>query len=127
MIVFVGTDEAVSREGLDRASLAMPGNYNSMIYQVAALGNPNMVLAIQSVGPVQIHYIKHYFPAILFSSYNGESQGTALANVLLGKKNPSGHLDFTWYLNDTQLPSKSDYYLVPSKTKWSWTVLICTS
>ena len=116
VIVFVGTDEAVSREGLDRANLAMPGNYDSMIYQVVALGNPNMVLTIQSVGPVQISYIKHYFPAILFSSYNGESQGTALANVLLGKKNPSGHLDFTWYLNDTQLPSKSDYYLVPGKT-----------
>ncbi len=116
VVVFAGTDAAVSREGLDRVSLAMPGNYDSMIYQVAALGNPNMVLAIQSVGPVQISYIKHYFPAIVFSSYNGESQGTALANVLLGKKNPSGHLDFTWYRNDTQLPSKSDYYLIPGKT-----------
>jgi beta-glucosidase len=116
VIVFVGTDEAVSHEGHDRVSLAMPGNYDSMIYQVVDLGNPNMVLAIQSVGPVQISYIKHYFPAIVFSSYNGESQGTALANVLLGKKNPSGHLDFTWYRNDTQLPSKSDYYLTPDKT-----------
>ncbi len=116
VIVFVGTNEAVSHEGHDRASLAMPGNFDSMIYQVAALGNSNMVLAIQSIGPVQISYIKHYFPAIIFSSYNGESQGTALANVLLGKKNPSGHLDFTWYRNNTQLPSKSDYYLTPGKT-----------
>ncbi len=116
VIVFVGTDEAISREGLDRASLAMPGNFESLIYQVAALGNPNMVLAIQSIGPVEINYIKHYFPAIVFSSYNGESQGTALANVLLGKKNPSGHLDFTWYVNDMQLPSKSNYNLTPDKT-----------
>lgn len=116
VIVFVGTDEAISREGLDRASLAMPGNFESMIYQVAALGNPNMVLAIQSIGPVEINYIQHYFPAIVFSSYNGESQGTALANVLLGKKNPSGHLDFTWYVNDRQLPSKSNYYLTPRET-----------
>ncbi len=116
VVVFVGTDETISREGHDRANLAMPGNYDSMIYQVAALGNPNMVLAIQAVGPVQISYIKHYFPAIVFSSYNGESQGTALARVLLGKKNPGGHLDFTWYRNDTQLPSKSDYYLTPRQT-----------
>ena len=116
VVVFVGTDEAISREGLDRASLAMPGNYTSLIYQVAALGNPNMVLVIQSVGPIEINLIKHYFPAILFSSYNGESQGTALANIMLGKKNPSGHLDFTWYMNDTQLPSKSDYYLTPGRT-----------
>jgi beta-glucosidase-like glycosyl hydrolase len=116
VIVFVGTDEDISHEGHDRASLAMPGNYNSLIYQVAAQGNANMVLAIQSIGPVQISYIKHYFPAIIFSSYNGESQGMALANVLLGKKNPSGHLDFTWYRNDTQLPSKSNYYLTRRKT-----------
>jgi beta-glucosidase-like glycosyl hydrolase len=116
VIVFVGTDEAIAREGHDRASLAMPGNYESLIYQTAAVGNPHMVLVIQSAGPVDISEVQHYFPAIVFSGYNGESQGTALANVLLGKKDPSGHLDFTWYRNDTQLPSKSNYYLTPDKT-----------
>ncbi len=116
VIVFTGTNEAVSSEGHDRINLDMPGNYNSMIYQVAALGNPNMIMVIQSVGPVNINYTQHWFPAIVFSSYNGESQGTALANVLLGKKIPSGHLDFTWYKDDSQLPDKSDYYLTPKKT-----------
>ena len=116
VIVFVGTDMAISHEGHDRASLAMPGNYNSLIYQVIAQGNKNMLMAIQSVGPININYVRHDFPAIVFSGYNGESQGTALANVLLGKKNPSGHLNFTWYKDNTQLPSKSDYYLTPGKT-----------
>ena len=116
VIVFAGTDEADSHEGQDRASLEMPGNYGSLIYQVAALGNPNMVMVIQSVGPVTINYTQQWFPAIVFSSYNGESQGTALANVLSGKKNPVGHLDFTWYKEDNQLPDKSNYYLTPTKT-----------
>ncbi|MGC9150987.1 MAG: glycoside hydrolase family 3 C-terminal domain-containing protein [Microbacter sp.] len=113
VIVFTGTDEAVAHEGFDRPDLEMPGNYNSMIDQVAALGNPNMVMVIQSIGPVNINYTQHYFPSILFSSYNGESQGTALAHVLLGQKNPSGHLNFTWYKDAGQLPDKSDYYLAP--------------
>jgi beta-glucosidase-like glycosyl hydrolase len=116
VIVFVGTNEAVAREGHDRASLAMLGNYDSLIYQVIALGNPNMALVIQSDGPVKINYIKHNFPAIVFSGYNGERQGTALASVLLGKKNPSGHLDFTWYKDATQLPNKNNYRLTPKKT-----------
>ena len=116
VIVFVGTDEQVSHEDYDRASIAMPGNLNSMIYQVAALGNHNMVLAIQAIGTVQINFIKDFFPAIVYSSYNGQSQGAALANVLLGKKNPSGHLNFTWYLDDTQLPDMSNYYLTPKQT-----------
>lgn len=116
VIVFIGTDEAVASEGHDRPSLAIPGNYLSLIYQVAEQGNKNMILAIQSDGPLNINYIQHYFPAIVFSGYNGESQGTALAEVLTGKKDPSGHLDFTWYMNDDQLADKSDYYLAPDKT-----------
>lgn len=116
VIVFIGTNEAVASEGHDRPSLAIPGNYVSLIYQTAEQGNKNMILAIQSDGPLNINYIQHYFPAIIFSGYNGESQGTALANVLVGKKNPSGHLDFTWYMNDDQLADKSDYYLTPDKT-----------
>lgn len=116
VIVFVGTDETIAREGLDRASLAMPGNYTSLIYQVSALDNPNIVLVIQSDGPIKLNLVQHMFPAIVFSGYNGESQGTALAHVLLGMKNPCGHLDFTWYRDNSQLPNKSDYYLSPGRT-----------
>ena len=104
VIVFVGTDANVAGEGHDRTTLAMPGNYDSLISQVAAVGNPRMVLAIQSDGPVKIYDVQQYFPAILFSGYNGESQGHALADVLFGQQNPSGHLDFTWYKDDAQLP-----------------------
>jgi hypothetical protein len=117
VVVFVGTDLPYAREANDRPNLAMPGNYDSLIRQVAALGNPNMVLVIQSMGPVKINDIQQKFPAIAFSSYNGESQGIALANVLTGKKNPSGHLNFTWYKDISQLPGKFNYALVPGKTK----------
>ena len=108
--------QTVASEGNDRASLTMPGNYNSLINQVAALGNPRTALVIQSDGPVDISATQGDFPAIVFSGYNGESQGTALADVLLGKQNPSGHLDFTWYQNDSQLPAMDNYGLTPSQT-----------
>ena len=52
----------------------------------------------------------------MFSGYNGESQGTALAQVLFGEQNPSGHLDFTWYADDSQLPPMDNYGLTPSQT-----------
>jgi beta-glucosidase len=116
VIVFAGTDQKVADEGKDRTTLAMPGNYNSLIDQVAAAGNPRMVLAIQSDGPVTIGAEQGKFPAIVFSGYNGESQGTALADVLFGKQNPSGHLDFTWYADDAQLPDMSNYALTPAQT-----------
>ncbi|MGH3171364.1 MAG: glycoside hydrolase family 3 C-terminal domain-containing protein, partial [Trebonia sp.] len=116
VIVFVGTDLNVATEGLDRTSLAMPGNYNSLISQVTALGNPRTAMVIQSGGPVDISGTQGDFPAVVFSGYNGESQGTALAQVLFGQVNPAGHLDFTWYANDSQLPDIKNYGLTPSQT-----------
>jgi beta-glucosidase len=122
VIVFVGTDENIAREntalgvGPDRTTLAMPGNYDSLISQVAALGNPKMALVIQSDGPVDIANVQRDFPAIVFSGYNGESQGTALASVLFGTTDPAGHLDFTWYAGTSQLPPMRNYGLTPGQT-----------
>jgi beta-glucosidase len=116
VVVFAGTDTSVATEGQDRTTLAMPGNYNSLISQVAALGNPRTALVLQTGGPVDISATQGDFPAIVFSGYNGESQGSALADVLFGKQNPSGHLNFTWYSGDSQLPPMKNYGLTPSQT-----------
>ena len=116
VIVFVGTDLNVATEGKDRTSLALPGNYGSLISQVAAMGNPRTAMVIQSDGPVGISAAQADFPAIVFSGYNGESQGTALAQVLFGQVDPAGHLDFTWYSGDAQLPAIGNYGLTPSQT-----------
>jgi hypothetical protein len=54
--------------------------------------------------------------SILFSAANGQRQGLAAARAIAGQVNPSGHLSFTWYAGDRQLPSKQDYDLAPSRT-----------
>jgi beta-glucosidase len=116
VIVFAGSDLNVADESHDRASLAMPGNYDSLISQVAALGNPRMALVMQADGPYDISGVQGEFPSIVFSGYNGESQGTALAQVLFGQQDPSGHLNFTWYADDAQLPAMDNYGLTPAQT-----------
>jgi beta-glucosidase len=116
VVVVAGTDTNVATEGLDRTNIAMPGNYDSLISQVAAQGNPRMALVLQTGGPVTIDNVQQDFPSIVFSGYNGESQGTALADVLFGQQDPAGHLDFTWYADDSQLPPMKNYGLTPSQT-----------
>ncbi|CAG6392868.1 glycoside hydrolase family 3 C-terminal domain-containing protein [Streptomyces cocklensis] len=116
VVVAVGSDMGVADEGTDRSALSLPGNYDSLISQVAALGNPRTALVMQADGPYDIQEARKDFPAIVFSGYNGESQGAALAQVLFGEQNPSGHLDFTWYADDSQLPAMDDYGLTPSET-----------
>jgi beta-glucosidase-like glycosyl hydrolase len=117
VVLFVGTNLNNATEGKDRTTLAMPGDYDSLIDQVTALGNPRTALVIQSNGPVTIDNEQAKVPAIVFSGYNGEAQGEALADVLTGKQDPDGHLDFTWYRDDAQLPPMSDYGLTPADTE----------
>ncbi|UWE11730.1 glycoside hydrolase family 3 C-terminal domain-containing protein [Actinacidiphila bryophytorum] len=116
VVVFVGTTKANGDEGNDRDSLAMPGNYGSLIDQTAALGNDRTALVIQSDGPVALGDAAGKVSSVLFSGYNGQDQGTALADVLFGAQNPSAHLNFTWYKNDSQLPDKQNYGLTPAET-----------
>ncbi|MFC4034998.1 glycoside hydrolase family 3 C-terminal domain-containing protein [Streptomyces polygonati] len=119
VVVFVGTTQANGDEGNDRDNLKMPGNYDSLISQTAALGNKKLALVIQSDGPVDIQAEQAAdsgVSSILFSGYNGQDQGTALADVLFGRQNPSAHLNFTWYKDDSQLPDKQNYGLTPAET-----------
>ena len=116
VVVFIGTDDKTAGEANDRNNLAIPGNYQSLIDQVHALGNPRTALAMQTNGPIAIADVRDDFPAIVFSAYNGQAQGDALADVLFGRQNPSGHLNFTWYSDDSQLPAIDNYGLTPAET-----------
>ena len=116
VVIVVGTDEGTNQEGADRATIAMPGNYRSLVEQVAALGNPNVVLHVQAAGPVSLAGIEDEVPAMLYSGPNGQRQGSALAKVLFGEANPSGRLSFTWFRGDSQLPPIDDYDLTPART-----------
>jgi regulation of enolase protein 1 (concanavalin A-like superfamily) len=68
---------------------------------------------MQTPGPVDLGSFGSSAPAIVWSSFNGEREGFALADVLLGKYNPSGHLPFTWYQNESDLPSITNYSITP--------------
>jgi beta-glucosidase len=115
VIVVAGTDSSTSAEDHDRTSLALPGAQASMISQAEA-ANPNTIVYLETVGEVDLSGFQSTTPALLWSSYNGEEQGSALADVLLGKVNPSGHLPFTWYANESQLPPITDYAIRPTAT-----------
>jgi beta-glucosidase len=115
VIAVAGTDSSTSAEDHDRTSLALPGAQASMISQLEA-ANPNTIVYLETVGMVDLAGFQSSTPALLWSSYNGEEQGSALADVLLGKVNPSGHLPFTWYANDSQIPAITDYNIRPTAT-----------
>jgi beta-glucosidase len=115
VVAVVGTDSSTGTEGVDRSSLDLPGAQASMISQLEA-ANPNTIVYMETMGTVDTSPFLSTTPALLWSSYNGQRQGAALADVLLGNVDPSGHLPFTWYANQDQLPPTTDYNLLPTAT-----------
>jgi beta-glucosidase len=115
VIVVAGTDQNTADEGADRSTLALPGAQSALISQVAAQ-NPHTVAYLETMGQVDTSGFASQVPALLWSSYNGQRQGAALADVLLGTANPSGRLPFSWYRSLDQLPAIGDYTIRPTAT-----------
>lgn len=115
VVVYVGTDNKVADEGKDRPSLALPGAQAELVKEVAA-ANPRTIAYLETIGEVDVNSFAGQVPAMLWSSYNGQRKGEALADVVLGKVSPSGHLPFTWYGDESQLPAMGDYAIRPTST-----------
>jgi beta-glucosidase-like glycosyl hydrolase len=111
-LLFVGTDQTTGREESDRFSLALPGNQPELIKAVAAV-NPNTIVVVQGMGMVEIEDFKNdpNVPGIVWTGYNGQAQGTAMARILFGDVNPGGKLAITWYKSVNDLPDFNDYTL----------------
>ncbi|HLP16984.1 MAG TPA: glycoside hydrolase family 3 C-terminal domain-containing protein, partial [Bacteroidota bacterium] len=111
-IVFVGTDQTTGREESDRFSIALPGNQNELINAVAGV-NPNTIVVIQGMGMVEVEQFKNNpnIAGIIFTGYNGQAQGAAMAKLLFGEANPGGKTSLTWYKSLNDLPDFNDYTL----------------
>jgi len=111
-LVFVGTDQTTGREESDRFSITLPGNQNALIKAVAA-ENPNTIVVMQTMGMVEVEQFKNNpnIPGMIWTGYNGQAQGTAMAKVLFGDVNPGGKLNVTWHKSVNDLPGFNDYTL----------------
>lgn len=107
-VLYVGTTNAVEREGRDRTSLDLPGRQEELVKAVIS-ANPKTVVVLMNAGPLTIPWIKENAPAILESWWNGVEGGNAIADVLFGEVNPGGHLPHTVYASESQVPSQDQY------------------
>ncbi len=113
VVVYVGADASTATEGQDRPDVSLPGAQASLISQVAER-NPNTIVYMETDGMEDVTSFEPKVAAMLWSSYNGMRKGQALADVLLGKYDPSGRLPFTWYRSASELPPITDYAIRPA-------------
>ena len=111
-IVFVGTDEKTATEEADRLTLLLPGNQVDLIKAVAET-NPNTIVVMQTLGCVEVEEFKNLqnIPGIIWTGYNGQAQGEAIADILFGDANPGGKLNASWFKSVNDLPEITDYTL----------------
>jgi beta-glucosidase len=114
-IVFVGTSQDVLREEMDRPDWNLPGAQGDLIQAVYA-ANPKTIVVLVTAGPVAIDWAQANVPAILTAFYDGQEQGTAIADALFGDSNPGGKLTTTWYTGTATLPPIGDYDLRKGRT-----------
>ncbi len=114
-IVVCGTDLSVTDEGRDRTSLSLPGEQEQLIQSVYD-ANPNTVVVLVNAASLAVNWTQENVPAILTAWYDGQAQGTAIADVLFGDYDPGGKLTTTWYKSTTDLPEMSDYDIKNNRT-----------
>jgi beta-glucosidase len=90
-VVFAGLREDDESEGFDRATLDLPAAQVDLIRAVAAAGTRTVVV-LSHGGVVSLEGWHDDVEAVLDGFLLGQAGGSAVADLLFGVTNPSGHL-----------------------------------
>lgn len=110
-----GASQEIDMEGRDRKNTQLPGAQHELIQAVHAV-NPRAVLILATNNTLAVNWEQANLPAIIAAIYGGQSQGTAIADVIFGDYNPSGKTCCTWYKSVDQLPPFHDYTISKGRT-----------
>ena len=94
-VIFVGGQNHMQDlEGQDRSDMKLPYRQDELIRELLAV-RPDMITVIVSGSPVEMPWIDEA-KTLVWHWYAGMEGGTALAEVLFGRVNPSGKLPETF-------------------------------
>lgn len=107
VLIFAGLTEGFEAEGYDRKNIEMPNCQNYLISEIVK-ANPNIVVVLAGGSVIHMPWI-HEVKALLNSGLGGQAGGSAVADILMGKINPSGKLSETYPLEFSDNPTYGNY------------------
>jgi beta-glucosidase len=115
VVVAAGFNRESEGEGADR-TFSLPVGQSELIREMASQ-NRKTIVAVTSGGSVEATDWIAQVPALLELWYPGEEGGTALAEILFGAVNPSGHLPITFEKQEKDNPAFANYYPEPGTNR----------
>jgi beta-glucosidase len=103
IVAALGEGAEMSGESASRTNLDIPEAQKRLLKALLATGKP-VVLVLFTGRPLTINWEAENVPAILNVWFAGSEAGDAIADVLLGKVNPSGKLSISFPQNVGQVP-----------------------
>lgn len=94
IVIVAGLPESFECEALDRENIKMPEGHNRMIEEITSI-NPNTIVVLFGGSAMELPWANKV-KGILYMGLPGQAGGKAIAQLLLGKTNPSGKLCETW-------------------------------
>ncbi|TRW24375.1 hypothetical protein FMM05_11120 [Flavobacterium zepuense] len=107
-IVSVGFNSSSESEGFDR-SFELP-EYQDKLIQAVTKANPKTVVVLNAGGNLNMQSWLPQTKALLHAWYPGQEGGTAVADILTGRVNPSGKLPASFEKKWEDNPTFNNYY-----------------
>ena len=107
ILVFAGLTDEYESEGVDREDMRLPEDQLELIGRMCDTGK-RVVVVLFSGSPVELPFDERV-SAILYMALPGQNGGTAVAQLLMGEKNPCGKLAETWPIRYEDVPCHETY------------------
>ena len=103
IIAALGESAEMTGEASSRSDINLPENQKELLKALLATGKP-VVMVLFTGRPLSLTWENANVPSILNVWFAGSEAGDAIADVILGKVNPSGKLTATFPQNVGQIP-----------------------
>ena len=104
-VIYVGgLTHDYDTEGQDRADMKLPYEQDRLIAELLKV-RPDTVVTMVAGSPVDMSAWLEDAPSLIYSWYAGMEGGMALAEVIFGEVNPSGHLPETFPFHEKDCPA----------------------
>ena len=103
VIAAMGENRYLCGEGRDREDVRLPGEQEAFVQKLISTGKP-VILVVFGGRPMVLTELAAGCRAIVYAWYPGQSGGHAVADLLLGRFNPSGKLTMTLPRSNDQVP-----------------------